>query len=92
MNAHAGPITGLEFIEKLETIITCGRDGSVNLWNAQKRLVYSLKDHIGPITSMIMLNTFMALTCSLDGTMRIWDIDHGRCTGLYEICILFFLA
>ncbi|TPX43148.1 hypothetical protein SeMB42_g01983 [Synchytrium endobioticum] len=84
INAHSGQITGLEFIEKLETIVTCGRDGAVNLWNAQKRLIYSLKDHAGSVTSMILLNQVMVLTCSFDGSLRIWDVDHGRCTGLVE--------
>ncbi|TPX33085.1 hypothetical protein SmJEL517_g03923 [Synchytrium microbalum] len=86
-NAHSGPITGLEFVEKLESIVTCGRDGTVNIWNAQKRLVYSLRDHVGPVTSMLLLNRNpmpMVLTCSQDGTLRIWDIDHGRCIGLVE--------
>ncbi|KAI9099874.1 hypothetical protein DFS34DRAFT_511693 [Phlyctochytrium arcticum] len=93
-DVHDLSITALAFYEPLGTLITASRDSTIKVWNRQNNLIHELREHSHAVTGIAVipppekkgrgLATLAAtpyfLSCSLDGTIRMWNAEVGACT------------
>ncbi|KAJ3137906.1 WD repeat-containing protein 87 [Physocladia obscura] len=98
-NAHKMTVTSVLFYEPLEYLITAAKCGTIRVWNCQNSLVHQFDQHTGAVTALLLFTeqptgfsygdynsttSFpVILSSSLDGSVRLWDIDHGIC--LYRL-------
>ncbi|KNC99867.1 uncharacterized protein SPPG_05240 [Spizellomyces punctatus DAOM BR117] len=92
---HELSITAMALYEPLGTLITASRDSTIKVWNRQNNLIHELHDHSHAVTGLAIIPppparngrslealaaTPFFLSCSLDGTIRMWNADVGVCT------------
>nr|KAJ3421637.1 WD repeat-containing protein 87 [Polyrhizophydium stewartii] len=85
-NVHENSISAVLFYEPLSYFVTGSKDATttVKVWNQQNYLLYEFKDHYNAITGFCQVNGFgcgafpYILSCSLDGTIRMWNLENGR--------------
>jgi WD40 repeat protein len=65
--------------------ITASKDTSIKVWNTQNYVLYTLKGHLQTVTGLCLANvgsdlqyTYL-LSTSLDATVRMWNLDDGKC-------------
>lgn len=59
-----------------ETIVAADAAGTVRLWSVRQRGDFSgVRDHLGPITSLVFLDDQVLASGSLDKTVRVWDAN-----------------
>jgi WD40 repeat protein len=79
---HSGHVTHLTFSPDGKTLAVASNDSSksVFLWDCQSRCeVRSISGHAQSVVSVEFLSHGTRLiTCSSDGTVRIWDVATGR--------------
>lgn len=81
---HSRPVTALTFVSNDVSLVSCGVDQSVRIWNCeQDNFVRSLTNHTQPITCLAERpNTSKTLpmiaTGSEDKTVRLWQPTIGR--------------
>ncbi|KAJ3029457.1 WD repeat-containing protein 87 [Rhizophlyctis rosea] len=85
---HDMSITCIAFYEPLEYLITGAKDGKVKVWNTQNFLVYEFHDHFNSVTALALIEKGcgatpgtvpVVMSCSLDGTIRMWNFETGAC-------------
>ncbi|KAL2915602.1 hypothetical protein HK105_204787 [Polyrhizophydium stewartii] len=83
-NVHENSISAVLFYEPLSYFVTGSKDATIKVWNQQNYLLYEFKDHYNAITGFCQVNGFgcgafpYILSCSLDGTIRMWNLENGR--------------
>lgn len=101
---HTSCICLVKFYPDFNYLITCGKDGTIKIWNSQSCLVHFFHAHAGIITGIELLADVceasprtvpVILTSSLDGTLRMHDVDTGGllysldtyspCLGLFKV-------
>ncbi|KAJ3239460.1 WD repeat-containing protein 87 [Chytriomyces hyalinus] len=90
-NAHKLSITCCVFYEPLEYLVTAAKDGTIKVWNSQNCILNEFDHHVAAVTSVKLLERHASsskrppiiLSSSLDGTVRMWNIDLGTC--LYRL-------
>lgn len=73
---HAGPVLAVSLFGEgqEQTIAAAGGDGVVRLWSVSRRGDLSgVREHLGPITSMVFLDDQLLATAGQDKSVRIWD-------------------
>ncbi|XP_014472241.1 PREDICTED: cilia- and flagella-associated protein 52 [Dinoponera quadriceps] len=77
-NAHTKAVSTIVVTNDGARLISGGCDGQVRIWDVKakvQRLINTLKEHRGPITSLhISPNNRDLISSSTDGTCIIWDI------------------
>ncbi|KAI9145151.1 hypothetical protein BKA69DRAFT_1035792 [Paraphysoderma sedebokerense] len=78
----------------LEYLITGGKDGSVKIWNSFNRLLYHIRDHRSAVTGIVVpcdqskpsrsLADPFVMSCSLDGSIRLWNLETLTCIYQHE--------
>ncbi|KAJ3409609.1 WD repeat-containing protein 87 [Chytriomyces hyalinus] len=90
-DAHKLSITCCVFYEPLEYLVTAAKDGTIKVWNSQNCILNEFDHHVAAVTSVKLLERHASsskrppiiLSSSLDGTVRMWNIDLGTC--LYRL-------
>jgi len=77
---HSDKITALEFFQNSH-LISASADGQICIWRSKDwECIRSIKAHKECINSIsIHPSGKIALTCSRDRTLRIWNLSNGRC-------------
>ncbi len=84
LTGHSRPVTALTFLSNDVSLVSCGLDQSIRVWNCEQgNFVRSLTNHTQPITCLAERpNTGDALpmiaTGSEDKTVRLWQPTIGR--------------
>ncbi|KAI8827897.1 WD40-repeat-containing domain protein [Chytridium lagenaria] len=90
---HEMSITSCVFYEPLELLITAGKCGKIKAWNSQNYLVHEFNDHYNSITSLLLVERIceapfgtvpLLVSSSLDGTIRVWNFESGKCVYRYD--------
>jgi len=82
-NFHSGPICGVAACPKDHTVVTCGRDGSVKLFDYANRKLISSRIFNSPATALIWVPEKVDRSCGHvlvgfeNGTLRIFSVTRG---------------
>ncbi|TPX32090.1 hypothetical protein SmJEL517_g04755 [Synchytrium microbalum] len=61
------------------TLVTCGDDRRIAIWNVQKqRTERVIEHHLGPVYQVAFAGLDWVVSCSEDGTAVIWDVHTGN--------------
>ncbi len=91
---HSTSITCISFYEPLEYLITGSKDGSINVRNNRKCLVFYLHEHLSAITGLLLVENIrnakkgtctLLISASLDATIRLMNFETGQ--SLYRLDI-----
>ncbi|KAJ1336280.1 hypothetical protein BSLG_007424 [Batrachochytrium salamandrivorans] len=83
-NAHESPISAVLFYDPQGLFITGSKDSTIKVWNRQNYLLYVFKEHTSIITGLCRVldseksGKLFFMSCSLDKSLRIWNLDSGR--------------
>jgi WD40 repeat protein len=80
-NGHKSSILDLCFVDPLMKIATASADRTVRVWNGNTlECLLQLKSHQDIVTSVLAhkLNRNQLWSCSLDKTIRAWDLNLGK--------------
>lgn len=77
---HAYGMRCMAYSQDGVIICTGGEDGKIKMWNATSGLCYVTleKTHTAPVTAVAFANASVALSASLDGTVRAHDLHRYR--------------
>lgn len=76
---HRGPVLGVAFSPKGETIATCGDYGRIHLWNTETgSLLHTLSGHSGTVTSVQFASANRLVSAGKDGRLIVWDVEPGK--------------
>ncbi|KAJ3178754.1 WD repeat-containing protein 87 [Geranomyces variabilis] len=91
---HELSITAMAIFEPFGFLITASRDCTIKIFNRQNNLIQRLHEHTHAVTGICLVPlpqnrtgrsvaalaaTPFFLSCSLDGTVRMWNADLGVC-------------
>ncbi|KAJ3161961.1 WD repeat-containing protein 87 [Geranomyces michiganensis] len=91
---HELSITAMVIFEPFGFLITASRDCTIKIFNRQNNLIQRLHEHTHAVTGLCLVPlpenktgrsmaalaaTPFFLSCSLDGTVRMWNADLGVC-------------
>ncbi|KAH9503741.1 hypothetical protein Btru_066529 [Bulinus truncatus] len=85
--AHTMTITGCRFSKSANFLVTSSVDTEVKVWSLLGGLVHTFRGHSRAVTNL-MLHPFtpsIIVTCSLDGSIRMWSLDTMEC--LYSLVV-----
>ncbi|KAJ3107610.1 WD repeat-containing protein 87 [Phlyctochytrium planicorne] len=92
-NIHEMSLTSCVFYEPLEMLITAGKCGKIKAWNSQSYLLQEFNEHYNSITSLLLVEKIcdsppgtipLVISSSLDGTIRVWNFESGKCVYRYD--------
>ncbi len=70
------PLTSVAFSPDAKLAVTGGADTRVRVWNADTGAqLQELKGHTMSVTGVAFLDATHVISCSLDGTVRVWQIE-----------------
>ncbi|WVN87329.1 mitochondrial division protein 1 [Cryptococcus depauperatus CBS 7841] len=76
MDAHAGPITALDFEEPYGVLVTAGQDDIVKVWDlCNGEEIGQLRGHRGAVKAIQVEDT-LCLTGGVDGNVCLWDLRN----------------
>lgn len=86
LKGHTKPITVINFFKDSSTLLTASDDQTIRIWNGSNfNNSQILIGHSQSITFANWINKDFILSCSLDGSVRIWDIRTGKALFLYVL-------
>ncbi|XP_018103379.2 protein Atg16l2 [Xenopus laevis] len=81
LEGSGGGITSIEFDPSGLHILAASFDGAAHLWKLDGKAYESLTGHTGKVTAAkFKMSLHRAVTCSLDRTIREWDLQKAACT------------
>ncbi|KAJ1562833.1 WD repeat-containing protein 87 [Cladochytrium tenue] len=93
-DTHSTSVTCCVFYEPTEYLITACKGGELRIWNSQGSLVNELVGHFRPVTGLALLERAsgmasgtqqVALSSSLDKTVRVWSFAVGTCLHRLDV-------
>ena len=84
LKGHSRPVTAVAFVRDDTTLLSCGLDQSLRVWDCDRgTVVRSLTNHTQPVTSLAVRPATgetmpMIATGSEDKTVRLWQPIIGR--------------
>jgi len=89
--SHDGMITALAFLGSKDTLLSAGGDGDLRLWSVSKASTTQvLRGHTKDVCGLAVQrddqgsNAPRIASCSLDGTIRIWDTRAAYATHTFD--------
>lgn len=84
-DGHDGMVSALGFVDE-STLISGGGDCDLRMWNVQhKATTQVLRGHTQGINSIGMAeNAAQVASCSIDGTVRLWDLRANENTHVFH--------
>lgn len=84
--SHPSPIVSftIAVVDGSPLVITAGGEGTIRMWrfsSGKFELAATLEGHVRGITGVLVVDTYL-WSCSLDTTIRVWEIASGRCAGV----------
>jgi WD40 repeat protein len=80
VQAHAFPVRDCDISYDGSILLSAASDGGLRVWNADGTMRQNIQAHTASITACwIGSVTNRALTCSQDQTVKLWDLETGRC-------------
>eukprot|EP00079_Xenopus_tropicalis_P018399 XP_004919970.1 PREDICTED: autophagy-related protein 16-2 isoform X2 [Xenopus tropicalis] len=80
LEGSGGGITSIEFDPSGLQILASSFDGAAHLWKLDGKAYESLTGHTGKVTAAkFKMSLYRAVTCSLDRTIREWDLQKAAC-------------
>ncbi|KAJ3311140.1 hypothetical protein HDV04_003103 [Boothiomyces sp. JEL0838] len=90
LDIHSAPITQILLWLPFGYWITSSKDATIKVWNSQNCLLFQFKEHYQPVTGMCLAtvgnetkSTYL-LSCSMDCTIRMWNLEDGFCINKYS--------
>jgi WD40 repeat protein/tRNA A-37 threonylcarbamoyl transferase component Bud32 len=79
---HTNRIEALGWTPDGELLVSASVDGTLGLWSPEsgERLA-TLVGHEREVTDLLLIDEHAALSCSLDGTLRRWDLEARAAAG-----------
>ncbi|XP_044143188.1 protein Atg16l2-like isoform X1 [Bufo gargarizans] len=75
-----GGITSIEFDPSGVQVLAASFDGSAHLWKLDTKANDKMTGHTGKVTAAkFKMSTYRAVTCSMDRTVREWDLHKAAC-------------
>lgn len=78
--SHSGAVYGIAITPDSDTVVTCGADQTVRVWDAMTgQQKFQMRGHQGAVHAVAVNNAgTQAVSTGADGTIRLWDIVGGR--------------
>src|SRR5262249_12673305 len=74
-SGHAAAVTAVAVSADGQTIASGGQTGIVRFWNRTKgEQTGTLGAHAGAVTSLVFTPAGQVLSCSLDGSLKLWQV------------------
>lgn len=82
-HGHLSAVYTIDLQPDLNLIVTGGRDSSVRVWDIRTRnAIHILSGHQNSVNKVKFVNytnSFKILSCSVDSTLKSWDLISGKC-------------
>ncbi|KAI8817659.1 WD40-repeat-containing domain protein [Fimicolochytrium jonesii] len=96
---HELSITAMLVLEPYGYFVTASRDTTIKIFNRQFGLLHELHDHTQAVTGLatvplpatsgsvasVQSAIPFFLSCSLDGTVKMWNAETGACTYRFDV-------
>jgi WD40 repeat protein len=79
---HTGFVWSVKFSPDSHTLATAGQDGIIKLRNVKTGECWHFTGHTGGVVCLIFLDKNILVSSSTDFTIRLWDIELGKCTQI----------
>ncbi|KAK7499549.1 hypothetical protein BaRGS_00009201 [Batillaria attramentaria] len=85
--AHTMSITGCRYSVAGKVLVTSSIDTEVKVWSLTGGLVHTFRGHSRAVTNLLIHphNSTIVITCSLDGSLRMWSLDTMDC--IYSLVV-----
>nr|KAG5708463.1 hypothetical protein BaRGS_026190 [Batillaria attramentaria] len=80
-------ITGCRYSVAGKVLVTSSIDTEVKVWSLTGGLVHTFRGHSRAVTNLLIHphNSTIVITCSLDGSLRMWSLDTMDC--IYSLVV-----
>ncbi len=86
---HTSWVSGLSMDPTGRTLLSCGSDASVRLWDlATGALVHAYKGHTGTVWACALMGDVdarLSVSVGADGTCRVWDAMLGTARSVFAV-------
>jgi platelet-activating factor acetylhydrolase IB subunit alpha len=85
-NGHTDSVTALAIAPNMNILATASADLSLKLWSADGdyKCLRTLQGHGHTVTGAAFVSHSLLLSCSHDGTLRLWDTATGFCARVFR--------
>ena len=85
IKAHRFSICSFEIMKNTNELLSCDKSGMIKIWNLHTFISDNMRqEHTSRILCIKSVNDSQFVTCSIDSTVRIWNIDTNECINSIE--------